>query len=378
MVPHQSRFLVYLPLLVALGAAPILVGALTRPAQAQEKHDSLDDQWKVKSFTGGMLIQERGGASALRFKDKVIVWSFPVAPMKDPTFKFGIFKTDPTRTPKQIDLTFKFEGDEPLLGIYKFEKGILTLCFNEQAKEKRPTKFEAAAFSETVLIVLERDKLDPAVEKVVEKAQKWEARPPSQKQSEKNLEQLGTAFFDYLNTFNRFPAAAIYKDGKPLLSWRVALLPYLNQEDLYGQFKLNEAWDSKHNLALLEKMPAIYTPVRGKTKQPHSTYYQAFTGPGTMFEGDKGRSPVKMVSSTSDTILVAEAGEAVPWTKPEDIPYDPRKNLPKLGGLFDEGFHILRADSSVVWVGRRFDAPTLRLAISNTKGGKVDWKNLEP
>src|SRR5262245_56693586 len=74
-----------------------------------------------------------------------------------------------------------------------------------------------------------------------------------------NLKQIGVAMHTYHDKHRSFPAAAIYgKDGKALLSWRVALLPYLGLEALYKEFKLDEPWDSAHNKRLLEKMPAVY------------------------------------------------------------------------------------------------------------------------
>ena len=71
-----------------------------------------------------------------------------------------------------------------------------------------------------------------------------------------------------------------------------------------------------------------------------------------------------------------EAGEAVPWTKPADIPYDAKKPLPKLGGLFDTGFHIALMDGSVQWVNRRFDEGIMRLAITRNDGQPVDLEKL--
>src|SRR5205807_1793185 len=116
------------------------------------------------------------------------------------------------------------------------------------------------------------------------------------------------------------------------LSWRVALLPYLEQNPLYKAFKLDEPWDSAHNKTLLAQMPELFAPVAGKTKEPLSTYYQVFTGPGTVFDGPKGlRLVADIPDGTSNTILIVEAGEAVAWTRPEDVPYSPKKDLPKLG-----------------------------------------------
>ncbi len=74
-----------------------------------------------------------------------------------------------------------------------------------------------------------------------------------------NLKQIGLALHNYHDTTNGFPAAAITsKDGKPLLSWRVAILPYIEQQELYNQFHLNEPWDSPHNKTLIARMPVAY------------------------------------------------------------------------------------------------------------------------
>ena len=104
--------------------------------------------------------------------------------------------------------------------------------------------------------------------------------------SQNNLKQLAIAVHNYASTYqNRLPSAAIYsKDGKPLLSWRVTLLPYVEEDALYKEFKLDEPWDSEHNKKLLARMPKVYAPpVPGKTKVPYGTFYQAFTGPNTLF-----------------------------------------------------------------------------------------------
>src|SRR5262249_38557599 len=77
-------------------------------------------------------------------------------------------------------------------------------------------------------------------------------------------------------------------DGKPLLSWRMLLLPYLDQKELYKEFKLDEPWDSTHNRKLLAKAPAVFLPVRGAGDAKDSTFFQVFTGKAAMFEGRAG------------------------------------------------------------------------------------------
>ncbi|MCI0457353.1 MAG: DUF1559 domain-containing protein [Gemmataceae bacterium] len=367
MTLHRPKHLAGLVLVAAALAAALTL----LPAQAQEKGNSLEGKWRVKSVIGsGKPGGEEVQALTFEFKGERIIISVAGRNQE------GTFKTDATKNPKQFDMTFQ-KGREQSLGIYRIEKDTLTLCFTEPRNNERPTKFESPAGSRTVLMVLERgeSKLDPAViKKLGEKIELAGQRDFSQL----NLKEIGLAFHSYHNQFKKFPAAAIYsKDGKPLLSWRVAILPHLKQGELYGQFKLDEPWDSPHNKKLLEKMPEVYAPVRGKTKEPHSTYYQVFTGPGTLFEGARALKFSQIGDGASNTILVVEAGEAVPWTKPADIRYYPKQDLPKLGGLFADGFNALFADVSVRWLGRGFDPPTLRLAITYNDGQPIDWKKLE-
>src|SRR5947209_6845650 len=146
----------------------------------------------------------------------------------------------------------------------------------------------------------------------------------------------------YNDTHGRLPPAVVYgADGKPLYSWRVLVLPFIEQQELYKQFKLDKPWDSPHNLPLLEKMPGTYAPPPGKRKKvpPSHTVLHVFVGKGTAFEGREGlRLPEDFPDGTSNTLLVVEAGPPVPWTKPEDLPYAPDRPLPNLDLLFKDGF----------------------------------------
>jgi hypothetical protein len=184
---------------------------------------------------------------------------------------------------------------------------------------------------------------------------------------------LAIAVHNYHDSMGRLPQPAIYdKSGKPLLSWRVALLPYIEEAALYNEFKLDEPWDSAHNKKLLAKMPKVYAPARGKTKEPYTTYLQVFSGPGAVFEPDP-KVDVRITSipdGISNTLLMVEAGEAVPWTKPDDIPFDPKKPLPKLGGVFEDGFHASFVDGHVTFFKKTIPADILKAMITRA-GGEV-------
>jgi Protein of unknown function (DUF1559) len=155
------------------------------------------------------------------------------------------------------------------------------------------------------------------------------------------LWDLGLAMQSYAGrNQGRLPPAAIWdKDGRPLLSWRVLLLPDLKEKELFAKFHLDEPWDSPHNLALLPRMPLIYeSPPSWILKtEPYTTFYQVFVGEGTAFEGKKGlRFREDFPQGGSMTILIVDAGKPVPWTKPEDLVYEPNEPLPPLGGIFGD------------------------------------------
>jgi hypothetical protein len=199
-----------------------------------------------------------------------------------------------------------------------------------------------------------------------------------------NLKQISIAMNNYAaeNGDRLPPTASRDQEGRPLLSWRVLLLPYLEQRNLYNQFHLDEPWDSPHNLALLPLRPKVYSvPVYDDTdKPPGMTFYQAFTGRDTAFELTVGpRLLEDFLKGPSLTALVVEAGDPVPWTKPQDIEYDPERPLPKLGGLYTgpgrfrllpssrrAGAHVALADGSARFVDVSMPEHAWRWAISRT------------
>jgi hypothetical protein len=206
--------------------------------------------------------------------------------------------------------------------------------------------------------------------------------PADRARSANNLKQIVLAFHNYESAFGRFPGAAIYgRGGTPLLSWRVALLPFVEEGGLHKQFRLDEPWDSAHNKKLLDKMPALYGLPGVKVTPPHATYYRVFTGTDTPFNPaitrpgpwPLGMLTVRFADGLSNTLLVVEAGEAVPWTKPDELAYDAKKPLPKLGGLFPEGIHAALADGSVKLLDRKIDEATLRALITPAGGEVIDW-----
>jgi hypothetical protein len=142
------------------------------------------------------------------------------------------------------------------------------------------------------------------------------------------------------------PAAVLGQDGRPLLSWRVCLLPFIEQSELHAQFKLDEPWDSEHNWKLIALMPKIYEPYRGCDSPPNTTFFQVIRGLGTPFERP-GLKISDLRAGASTFFLIVEAAEPVIWTKPDNLEYHSDSPLPRLGGILRDGsFRATMGDGS--------------------------------
>jgi hypothetical protein len=192
-------------------------------------------------------------------------------------------------------------------------------------------------------------------------------------QSQNNLKQIALALHNYHDVYNGFPPAAMVdRRGKPMLSWRVLILPYVEQNALYKEFKLDEPWDSDHNKKVLEKypMPKVFA-LPGVAKEGEKlTHYQAFVGNGAVFDPIQTCKLQSISDGTSNTILVATAAKGVPWTKPDDIPFDPKANPLTLLHLAEGGCSVAFADGSVRFLAKTID-PTMLKAMITKSGGEV-------
>ncbi|MFM7205405.1 MAG: DUF1559 domain-containing protein [Planctomycetaceae bacterium] len=193
-------------------------------------------------------------------------------------------------------------------------------------------------------------------------------------QAMNNFKQILLAMHIHADAMKNFPAQAITdEEGKPLLSWRVQILPYIEQNDLYRQFHLDEPWDSEHNLALLDKMPDVYANPSGLPASEGLTTFLVPTGEGTLFP-EPGHSPrfQEVTDGTSNTIALVEVSldRAVPWTKPDDVVIDFDDPLAAFRGVRPGGFLAGTMDGAVRFISNIIDAETLE-AMFTPNGGEA-------
>jgi hypothetical protein len=166
--------------------------------------------------------------------------------------------------------------------------------------------------------------------------------------SKENLGRVAAALAKYHERTSAFPARASKSaDGKPLLSWRVQLLPDLGYEELYREFHLDEAWDSEHNAPLVAKMPREYGGSLAADAKPANgnTLVVAVVGPGTCFPEEGTTSVSQIADGVATTELIAESRSITPWTKPADLELDASGKLKgRLGGVHPGGVVICTAD----------------------------------
>ncbi len=190
-------------------------------------------------------------------------------------------------------------------------------------------------------------------------------------QAMNNLKQLGLAFHCYHDVHKRFPPAVVMgPDGKTPHSWRVEVLPFLEQKELYDQYRMTEPWDSPHNKTLLQKMPAFFRDPSAGPTSTNSCYF-ALTGNGTVFSNKEGAQFRDIRDGTSNTLLLVEAKREIPWTKPEDIPYDPEQRIPQLGGFQKNVFLTVFCDGAARAIAQTIDEKALRAMITISDGQRI-------
>jgi hypothetical protein len=197
--------------------------------------------------------------------------------------------------------------------------------------------------------------------------------------SANQMKQLAIALHNFHDAYKRFPdAVEMGPDGTTPHSWRVTILPFLedpNLQAIYKQYRMNEPWDSDHNKKLVAETD--FFSEGGDPKQQCSYFFAV--GPGTMFDPANAPPSIRKIrDGTSNTVAIIEAKKSIPWTKPEDLDFDPAKPLPKVGGFFEGGFNAAMFDGSVHFLPDTLDEKTFRALVTSDGREVIERENDVP
>lgn len=192
-------------------------------------------------------------------------------------------------------------------------------------------------------------------------------------QSRNNLKQMALAFHNFHDTFNHFPGYVPLANIHPGLSWRVQILPYVEEYQLYSQFHLDEPWDSEHNKTLIDKMPVVYRSPGLQLKAGMTTYV-GVSGKDSLFPADGKMKFRDITDGTTNTAMLmdASADTAVIWTKPDDVPQDPAKIVAALQSRFQLATPVAFADGSVHSIDKGISQETASLLFNIHDGEVLD------
>jgi len=214
----------------------------------------------------------------------------------------------------------------------------------------------------------------PAVQQVRGAAQRVE--------SQNNLRQQVLAALNYESAHQDFPQGyTVDKQGNKLLSWRVYVLPFIEQNRLFQQFKLDEPWDSPNNKKLIEKMPKTFRSPASNAK-PGFTVYRGIGGKSGVLRGadEGGRVGFgNITDGSSNTIFLIETSDelAVPWTKPAGLNPD-QFDRDKIFGSYSGGTNVARCDGSTLFMSDQIETISLRYMMKMNDGNIVRSRNQRP
>jgi hypothetical protein len=201
-----------------------------------------------------------------------------------------------------------------------------------------------------------------------------------------NLQLIARALNQYAVEYGTYPPPTVYDSkGKPLYSWRVLILTYLGEAALYGQFKLDQPWDSPHNIQFVDRCPEVFTSPAGDVAGgAMETNYVLITGRGTLFPPSGPLRPGDISDGAGNTLLVVETENTnMEWTRPWDI--DIGKLNPKvgstgsdtIGGIHKDGAAAVFADEKAGWLPTDLSPTILRSLITPAGGEPVDPRDYQ-
>jgi hypothetical protein len=376
-----------------------------RSSEAKEAKDETHPVFRP--FWMPLRVTQVEPSGAIRLEPAEVSSPFPLQDLF--TFAEGLFLVaspqllpgpTPSHTPRQLDSLVRIEvtdvGEKDTLTARSGADVAGVLKPGDIVALARPkmTTAQIRALPTVIPLLKEHDKTVP---QSLRDSRVKAVQAANLSQSIKHLRQIGLAIHNFHSAMGNFPPAIVFgPDGKPWHSWRVLILPYLEEPRLFNQYDFMQPWDSPKNRALIDKMPAVYRDPQNGDEAGSFTHYAALVGNKTAFPPSgsrititngrassglyKGIGIVSVTDGTSNSIAITPVDPArkIPWTKPEDIAVgDDFPGLGQPGGIFTptqiEGAGVapvLFLDGSVRTLSARIGLATLR-ALTTIRGGEI-------
>ena len=218
--------------------------------------------------------------------------------------------------------------------------------------------------------------IDEIMKKVLAAFPAWIAAEAQRMKTSNNLKQLAIAMHSYHDMFGHLPADIVDKNGKAILSWRVEMLPFIEQDALYKTIDRTKPWDDVANKKIAEQLPDLFKHLGREAKDKGSTYFQCFTSPKALDSRNPFLVPGRklgflgITDGLSNTLMIVEGEGAVNWLQPGDIAYDPKKP-PKVGDPKTGKFAAAMGDGSVRWFNIKKLGEEKLHALITVDGGEV-------
>ena len=199
-------------------------------------------------------------------------------------------------------------------------------------------------------------------------------QPAQRAQCRNHLQQIGLALLNYESANHSFPPAYVPDESsRPKHSWRVLILPYIEQLPLYRQYDLKEPFDGPRNHVLARTTIPAYCCPSDPATSGGQTDYVMIVGPKTISQGPNSHAIPEIVAGGSRSIMLVEvSGLGINWMEPKDITLDDpiaRLNSGTLRGPHPGGIHVLMCDGSVQFLTFPIDPQQLR-AMATISGGE--------
>ena len=206
------------------------------------------------------------------------------------------------------------------------------------------------------------------------------------------IKQIGLALLNYRETHGRFPPPYFAdENGRPIHSWRVLILPYLDRQGLYNEYRFDEPWDGPHNRQLANRLVHNnYSIWHCPSDEPATgqldaamTSFVAVLGPETFWDDESGTADFS--DPAEQTLMVVEvANSGIHWMEPRDLHVSQMASTinPSIGygisSRHQKGVNVTMADDSVRFLSNDISENTLRALLTRDGHEEISQEEMYP